>query len=229
MNLIDKLEKAGKDFVAKTGFTDVMSARTLASLVGVSPEQLQGIFTALEQPSLCFIPIKSENLTVKRSVDVGTTMLISQVDQTKDFLTDNSAPHPRVWTGSGYISSLVPYHENGIMVKPSMQVQMSVLDAAAESRQPVKFKTDMGEVVDVLVQDLQISATTKGPGVKQVSYIVQEVKVLENSILLGSAKELMNKAGAASIPEAVLTNLGKGCLTGSGTVNMASALLSIKF
>lgn len=227
MNIIDKLSQAGKDFAAKTGMS-VTSARNLASLIGISPEQLQGIFTALEQPSLCFVPIQSETLSVKRSVDVGTTMLISQVNQTKDFLTDNSAPHPRVWTGSGYISSLVPYHENGLMIKPSLQVQMAVLDAASESRQPVKFKTDMGEIVDVLVQDLQIAATTKGPGVKQVTYTVQEVKILENSILLGSADELTSKAAAASIPKTVLTNLGKGCLTGSGTVNVASALLSIR-
>lgn len=228
MNLIDKIAQAGKDFSAKTG-TTITSTRNLASLIGISPEQLEGIFTALEQPSLCFVPIQSESLDVERSVDVGTTMLISQVDQTKDFLTDNSAPHPRVWTGTGYITTLIPYHENGIMIKPSLQVQMAILDAAAESRQPVKFKTDMGEIVDVLVQRLKMSSTTKGPGVKQVSYIVQEVKILENSVLLGSAKELMDKASTASIPKTVLTNLGKGCLTGSGTVNAASALLSIKF
>jgi hypothetical protein len=226
--MIDKLAQAGKDFASVTGSSNT-TARNVASLVGVSPEQLEGIFTALEQPSLCFIPIKSETLVMRRSVDVGTTMLISQVDQTKDFLTDNSAPHPRVWTGTGYISSLIPYHENGLMIKPSIQVQMAVLDAAADSRQPVKFKTDMGEIVDVLVQDLQISSTTKGPGVKQVSYVVQEVKILENSILAGSLAELSGKAGAGSIPQRVLANLGKNSLVGSGSVNGAAALLSIKF
>lgn len=228
MNMIDKLTQAGKDFAAVTGSSNT-TARNVASLIGVSPEQLEGVFTALEQPSLCFIPIKSETLTVRRIVDVGTTMLISQVDQTKDFLTDNSAPHPRVWSCSGYISSLIPYHENGLMVKPSLQVQMAVLDAAADSRQPVKFKTDMGEIVDVLVQDLQMSSTTKGPGVKQVSFVVQEVKILQNSILMGSIAELSGKAGAGSIPQRVLTNLGKNSLVGSGTVNGAAALLSIRF
>lgn len=227
MNLIDKIADAGKDFTAKVGTAH--SYRSLCSLIGVSPEQLENMFTALEQPSLCFIPIKSESLSVRRSVDVGTTMLISQVDQTKDFLTDNSAPHPRVWTGSGYISSLVPYAENGLLIKPSLQVQMSVLDAAADSRQPVKFKTDMGEIVDVLVQDLQMSSTTKGPGVKQITYTVQEVKVLENSILEGSLAELSGKAGISSIPKRAVLNLGKSALIGAGNANGAAALLNIRF
>lgn len=225
MNLIDKVRNAGLDLAAQVGG---VPGKVIASLIGVSAEGLNSVVNALSQPSLCFVPIQSESLSVRRTVDTGTTMLISQVNQTKDFLTDNSAPHPRVWTGTGYITSLVPYTENGLLIKPSLQTQMAILDAASDSRQPVKFKTDMGEIVDVLVQDLQISSTTKGPGVKQVTYTVQEVKVLENSILRGSLQELTGKAGAGSIPTRAVLNFGKSSLVGSGVVAGAAALLSIQ-
>lgn len=225
MNLIDKVRNAGLDFAAQVGG---VPGKVIASLIGVSAEGLNSVVSALSQPSLCFVPIQSESLSVRRTVDTGTTMLISQVNQTKDFLTDNSAPHPRVWNGTGYITSLVPYTENGLLIKPSLQTQMAILDAASDSRQPVKFKTDMGEIVDVLVQDLQISSTTKGPGVKQVTYTVQEVKVLENSILRGSLQELTGKAGAGSIPTRAVLNFGKSSLIGSGVVAGAAALLSIQ-
>lgn len=228
-NMIDKLYTEGKDFAAKVGGSNKVMGKVIASLVGVAATDLNNMLAALEQPSLCFIPIKSESLSVRRSVDVGTTMLISQVDQTKDFLTDNSAPHPREWTGKGYISSLVQYAENGLLIKPSLQIQMAILDAAADSRQPVKFKTDMGEIVDVLVKDLQMASTTRGAGVKEVTYTVQEVKILENSVLLGSMSELAGKAGAGSIPKRAILNLGMNSAIGSGTAAGAAALMNIKF
>lgn len=227
MNAIDKLVNAGLDLASKQGAT--FGEKAVAALIGISAEQLQNILTALNQPSLCFIPIQSESLTMRRSVDIGTTMLISQVDQKKDFVTDNAAPRPRVWSGKGYISSLAQTIENGLLIKPTLQMQMSVLDAAADSRQPVVFKTDTGEVVKVLVQDLQISSSPKGAGVREVSYVVQEVKVLENSVMLGDSAWAASKAEAASIPIRAIQNLGKGSATTTGAVNTVAGLLGISF
>ena len=228
MNAIDKFYTAGKDLAAKVGSTNQLGGKVLAALVGVASEDLNNMLTALSQPSLCFIPIESESLTMRRAVDIGTTMLISQVDQKKEYITDNAAPRPRTWNGSGYIKNLIPYLENGLVIKPSLQVQMALLDAAADSRQPVKFKTDTGEVVDVLVQDLQIASTTKGTNAKQVTYTVQEVKILNNTVLYDLDKEL-SEASAKSIPARALTNLGKNSAAVTGTVDAAAALLSIHF
>jgi hypothetical protein len=118
--------------------------------------------------------------------------------------------------------------ESYLVIKPTIQAQQAILEAAADSRQPVKFKTDSGEVVDVLIQDLQITPIPKGMNVRQISYTVQEVKVLENSILTG-AEKLLDKTGANSIPVRTLINLGKSSAIGSGISNLASGLLSIKF
>jgi len=217
-DIFSKIAAAGKDFAATAG------GKVVAALIGVDPSQLDNILDALNQPSLCYIPIQSESLSMRRTVDIGTTMLISQTNQKKDYFTDNAAPRPRTWTGSGYITTLIPLLENYLVIKPSLQVQMAILDAAADSRQPVKFKTDTGEVVDVLVQDLQISSTPKGNNVKQVTYTVQEVKVLENSIYTNA----LNNIAAKSIPVRACINLGKGSSIASSIVDTAAGLLSIK-
>ena len=219
-DLFSKIVDAGRDLSGKAG------GKILAALIGVDASQLTSIIESLNQPSLCYIPIQSESLTVRRTVDIGTTMLISQTDQKKDYVTDNSAPRPRTWTGSGYINSLVPLVENYLVIKPSLQVQMAVLDAAADSRQPVKFKTDTGEVVDVLVQDLQITSIPKGNNVRQVNYTVQEVKVLENTIY-DVTNSALGKAAANSIPIRAITNLGKSSAIASGVSNSVAGLLSI--
>lgn len=221
-DIFSKIYDAGRDLAGKAG------GKVLAALTGVDATQLTQMLEALNQPSLCYVPIQSETMSMRRNVDIGTTMLIGQVDQKKDYITDNSAPHPRTWNVSGYITSLVPLLENYLVIKPSLQVQMSILDAAADSRQPVKFKTDTGEVVDVLVQDLQITSINKGNNVRQVTFTVQEVKMLENSILF-DVDTYLNKAGAASIPLRAITNLGRSSVIGSGVSNLASGLLSIKF
>lgn len=217
-DIFSKIAEAGKNFAATAG------GKVVAALIGVDPSQLDNILEALNQPSLCYIPIQSESLSMRRTVDIGTTMLISQTNQQKDYFTDNAAPRPRTWTGSGYITTLIPLLENYLVIKPSLQVQMAILDAAADSRQPVKFKTDTGEVVDVLVQDLQISSTPKGNNVKQVTYTVQEVKVLENSIYTNA----LNNVATKSIPVRACINLGKGSSIASSIVDTAAGLLSIK-
>lgn len=222
MDLLSAIESAGRTLASKTG------GKVLAALTGIDASQLGTILESLNQPSLCYVPIQSESLTMRRTADIGTTMLISQTDQRKEYVTDNTAPRPRTWSGTGYITALVPMFESYLVIKPTIQAQQAILEAAADSRQPVKFKTDSGEVVDVLIQDLQITSIPKGMNVRQISYTVQEVKVLENSILTG-AEKLLDKTGANSIPVRTLINLGKSSAIGSGISNLASGLLSIKF
>lgn len=222
-NLLNAVYEAGRDFAAKTG----VASKTVASLTGIDSTQLTAVLQSLEQPSLCYIPIQSESLTMRRTADIGTTMLISQTDQKKEYITDNIAPRPRSWTGKGYITALAPLVENYLVIKPTLQAQQAILEAAIDSRQPVKFKTDTGEVTDVLIQDLQITSSPKGMNAKAISYTVQEVSILENSILAGVSKVLDN-VGLNSVPVNAAINLGKNSALVSGIVNTASSLLSIR-
>jgi len=79
-----------------------------------------------------------------------------------------------------------------------------------------------------MIQDLQIGVTAKGPGVRTVSATMIEVKVLENSFVVGASRAL-DKIGLKSIPVRAIANLGKGTLLTSGVVNSASSLLSKLF
>ena len=221
--LIDKIADAGRNLSATAG------TKLLGAITGIGAEALENVLTSLQQPSLCFVPILSESLSMHRTVDIGTTMLITQADQKKDYITDNAAPRPRTWTGTGYITSLSPILENGVLIKPTVQAQQAVLEAAIDSRQKVKFKTDMGEVVDVLIQDLQIASTPKGAGVKRVQYTVQEVKVLQNSVLLGNLTELAGTVANNSIPANAILNLGRNSAIMSTVTNVASSILGFKF
>lgn len=229
-SILQRVADAGLNLAATVG----LEGKTLGALIGVDMNELESALAVFNQPSLCYVPIMSESLTMRRTSDIGTTMLITQTTQKKDYITDNAAPRPRVWTGQGYITSLVPMLENGIALKPSLVTQQAILEAAADSRQPVTFKTDTGEVVHVLVQDLQITSTPKSQGVKAVSYTVQEVKVLEN--VAGATSTLLDKLGDTkignavinSIPGQTILNLGNGTLVGAGTaVGGAAALLTL--
>lgn len=225
--ILEAVVDAGLNLSAVVG----AGGKTLGAITGAGTGNLENLITLLSQPSLCFVPIMSESLVLRRSVDVGTTMLITQTTQEKDYVTDNAAPRPRVWTGKGYIQSLVPLVESGIVLKPTLIAQQAILEAAADARQPVKFKTDTGEVANVLIVDLQIGSIPKGNGVKSISYTVQEVKVLENSLgseitaldRLSSTK--IGKAVVNSIPGQAALNLGRGTLIGTGTAVTAGALM----
>ena len=223
MSIISSFSKVGTDYAAITGG----AGKSLATFLGLDPTMLTNAISALSQPMLCFIPIKSEVLTMRHINEIGNTMLISQTTQQKDYVTDNVAPRPRTWSGKGYIDSLAPLAELGLMIKPTLLIQQAILEAAADSRQPVKFKTDTGEVFDVVVQDLQITSLEKGNGVKMITYVVQEVKVLENAVTSGEGEENLGKTGAASIPKRAITNLGKNKLLGAGIMTGAAGLLKL--
>lgn len=239
MSWITKLVDAGATLAASTGAVGA-AAKSLGAVLGGNPEEFKNIVNYLNQPSLCYVPIMATSLRMHRTVDIGTTMLITQTSQSKEYITDNAAPRPRVWSVKGFIESLAPLQEQGLVIKPSVQVQQSILDSAADSRQPVKFKTDTGEVVDVLIQNLEIGATEKGQNVRTVEFTVQEVKVLENNLISDSwiSKFASTKFGqsgigkatiaaAKSVPVRSVINLGKGSLIGTGTVLGGAALLNL--
>lgn len=222
-NLISKVYQAGADLAAKAG------TKIVAALTGVDASQLVDLLdTTNTQPSLAYVPIYSESMNMRRTVDVGSTMLISQSNQEKTYITDNAAPRPRTWTVQGYIKSAAPLVESYLVSKPTLQVQQSILEAASDSRQTVPLKTDTGEVVEVLIQDLQIGSTPKGNNVRSVTVTVQEVVTLTNAFdALGNE---LDNAGASSIPLRAVINLGKNSALGGGMVGSTSLLLkSINF
>ena len=225
MSVITNYIKNGLSYAAITGGITAAIAGLGAIGSGDGGAAVKEALESLMQPSLCFIPIQSVTLTKRRTSDIGNTMIIAQTTQQKEYVTDNAAPRPRVWTGKGYIKALAPFVESGLMVKPTLMVQEAILDAAADSRQPVKFKTDTGEVFDVLVQDLQITSLDKGTNAKMVTYVVQEVTILENAVT--DSGKTLGKTAAASVPVRAAVNLGKNVLLGGAVTAGAAGVLGL--
>lgn len=221
-----------------TGFSNLTSAagnKTVANLMGMNAQFLKDALENVNtQPSLCFIPIYAESFEMDKTVDVSNTMLLSQnpesltesvMVQKKTYVTDNAAPRPRTWNIQGYIKALLPLIETSLIVKPTLMVQQAVLEAAADSRDTVKLKTDTGEVVDVLITKLTIGSTPKGTNARTVKVTVQEVKVLESAVNTGVGYDL-DSTGAASIPKTAFANLGRATMLGFGMVSTIDTILN---
>lgn len=102
-------------------------------------------------PNIEGIPIRATAESGSREVDVTETMVISQSDNGKDWLTDNAVPRPREWTVTGYIMSLSGAIDAFFRIKPTIQAQALLLDTYAKSRRPVWFKTMAGQFVQTLI------------------------------------------------------------------------------
>lgn len=209
-----------------------VAGKSLATLIGVGASDLEDIIDALVyQPSLCYIPIQSESFEMIKQVDVGTTMLVTQSAghnvSVKDYYTDNAAPRPRQWKLQGYIRGLAPLIERNLLIKPTLLVQQAILEAAADSRSPVKLKTDTGEVVDVLITSLSIAGTPKGNNVRIVNAQVQEVKILQNTNLAELGLDSAPNSVLNSLPNRALINLGETTAIGAITVAGADLLLGL--
>jgi hypothetical protein len=151
------------------------------------------------RPLVGLIPIYAEQYKVTRQVETPETLVISS--ESKRFITDNAAPRPRVWKMRGYISSLIPAFENGVIIKPTILLQKTYLDNAAMSRSPIQFKTAEGEFVDILIQNLEFTEDPKIQNKAVIDITLKEFVYLTAEIAV-SATNLKgaDKAAAKSVP-----------------------------
>jgi hypothetical protein len=179
-------------------------------IFGSSPARV--LKQLLTLPMLAFIPIHPTSFTVKRTAEVSTQLLISQTLQGKQFVTDNIAPGPRIWTFEGYIKG-IPYLELSSWFMPSLTAQKLVLDRAHLSRLPVLFRTDEGEIVQVFIRSLTFNKTPDTMNALQVSADVQEINYL-NIVTNAANVTATEKAFTLSVPE-LGTAQGVGLLIGA--------------
>ena len=196
----------------------------VATIIGMLPNLTSGangarlIIEALANPSLSFVPLYAEMVDCTREAAISTSMIMSQSEGKKQFVTDNIAPYPRVWTVSGYLKSLMPYLENTLFFKPTILLQKYVLDTAMTSRKTVPFKTVDGEIVDVLVKSLKFTTEPKNQSSVKVDVQVQELNYLTSEEgALADLKESVKKSmglkalatiGAATVIATVAPAIG---------------------
>lgn len=142
-----------------------ISAGSLLSWVSTKLNPPGGAAKALEilniaadifsDPNIEGIPIKSEGQRTSRDIDVSKQMVITQDSSgtgSKEWITDNAAPHPRTWTIRGYITSMSNVIDGLLIIKPTLLLQLHLLDYYAASRRPVWFKAHYSLFYRVLVE-----------------------------------------------------------------------------
>jgi hypothetical protein len=131
----------------------------------------------LNDPNIEGIPIKAERQRVTRDVDITEQMIIAQ-DETgtggKNWTTDNAAPRPRVWEVQGYLEPLSNVLDAYLLVKPTLALQVAILDACAKSRRPVWFKPHYFSFYKVLVEKFDCEFDPKTQNAIAVSIVLRE-------------------------------------------------------
>ena len=198
------------------------AAVAIGALGGLGTENdiQRALLEALSNPSLCYVPIYSSEFQRERVAEISTSMIMSQAEGKKQFVTDNTAPHPRVWTMTGYLRSLIPYLERSLLFKPTILLQKFVLDQAMISGEPVPFKTNEGEIVDVLISRLVMVDTPQSQSSVKIMATVQEIPYLTaDDQSLGD----LSAASKASVPVQQIITIGAAATLGTA-VQVVGAL-----
>lgn len=211
------LASIGKNMAAVAGSATIATITGLAKQNG--KEVLNDTLQVLASPSLCYIPISTDSIEDDNEADIANSMIIAQPTGVKTYLTDNVAPKPRTWTLHGYLSALLPIVEDYLLIKPTLLVQKIILLTAFKSRDTVPFKTDTGEIVDVVIKKMKIKSLANAQNAYEIDVIVQEVELLTTTTVIGDIS--LNDVAKASVAVTAVKNLGK-CLLGSAAANAVS-------
>lgn len=207
----------GKNMAAVAGQAAIASITGIAK--GSGSETYNDILQTLSSPTLCYVPISCDSLEENNEADVANTMIIAQNTGLKSYMTDNVAPKPRTWDIHGYITALVPIIEDYLLVKPTLLTQRLLLNNAFKSRDTVPFKTDTGEILDVVIVRLKMKSLANAQNAYEVTATVQEVDVLDTS----TTATALNLSGVAKSSVALSTVKSLGaCAAGSAPVNVMS-------
>lgn len=207
----------GKNMAAVAGQAVIASITGIAK--GSGSEAFNDILQTLSSPTLCYVPIACDSLEENNEADVANTMIIAQNTGLKSYMTDNVAPKPRTWDIHGYITALVPIIEDYLLVKPTLLTQRLLLNNAFKSRDTVPFKTDTGEILDVVIVRLKMKSLADAQNAYEITATVQEVDVLDTS----TTATALNLSGVAKSSVALSTVKSLGaCAAGSAPANVMS-------
>lgn len=161
------------------------AARAVIPVTQVN-DVLDFIDQTLIDPNLEGIPIRTEQYTVGREVDVSESATIYQAGYTKAYNIHNSIPHLRTFQIRGYISTLMASFgiDYGHTLKPSVMLQAQYLDALSTSSLPCMFKTPDNEFVPVLVKAYQLTQDPRALNARSIQLQLVEFKPIETKIKL---------------------------------------------
>lgn len=199
-----------------------IGATVIGTLPSVGSNSMNALIEALANPSLAFVPIYSESVVMKREAAVSTSMIMSQSKGDKTFITDNVAPYPRVWTIKGYLRSLLPFLEGTLFFKPTLLLQKYILDSAMLSRKAVTFKTTDGEIVDVLIKNINITVNPKNQSHVEIDVEVQELNYLTADE--GSLSDLAKAASGGASMATLAASISPVAVASIGAATVVAAV-----
>lgn len=185
-----------------------------------SASALRLLRNLLTLPYLAFVPIHPESFNTRRTSEVSTQLIISQVLGGKEFITDNSAPGPRIWTLKGYISG-IPFIELSNWFMPSLLIQKLIIDNAHTSRKAVPFRTTDGELVSVLIKECNFIEEPDNMNTLHIEVTLQELNYLTVTSSLNVVSST-DKGLAKSLP-LIGKSLGKAFAVGGTALGFTVA------
>lgn len=169
----------------------------LSSLTDASQEAIDfvnKIYELSKDPNIEGIPIRSSHITCTRETQVSDYGVIMGEGYYNKHITDNATPMPRSWEITGYLASIWDA-DIGLNVKPSITMQVKVLDAFAKSRRPLWFKNADGDFIPVQITSL---VTDESPEVMNARSIKLQVKEFVPLELLNNASTVRKAVYAFS-------------------------------
>lgn len=135
-------------------------------------------------PNIEGIPIGTSQISVTRDVDISESCFIIPDEGSKEYRADNAVPRLREWSLTGYLSTMASFADYGIMIKPTILIQMKLLDTYAKSRRPVWFKTNNGTFYRVQIKHMQITQDPTMMNGAKIDVVLKEYyPIIVNSTL----------------------------------------------
>jgi hypothetical protein len=168
-------------------FDKLSGGSTVSGVVGNLVAEMSRMFTL---PMIGIISINADRYEQVGRNDTPESLVIAEMmkeggGSPKKYITDNTAPRPRQWRIHGFIDSIIPALENGMFVKPSLQMQKQYLENVRKARSPFSFKTTDNEYVDALIESITFLETPRNQNKIEVDIGVKEFVKLEATFTTG--------------------------------------------
>lgn len=173
-----------------------------------STAALQLIQQYLVNPTINGIPIECETYKVIFESDISeqliitTNLLNNDLSSNKQYMSDNIAPHPRMWTMSGYIApTFIELSAISPILQPLLLLKIKQLQTYAQARVPVIFTSkNRQDTLYVAIKSMELNDDPSIMNAQPISIIVKELPVLNETILTGTVASPSDIGNIASPP-----------------------------
>lgn len=163
-------------------------------IISGSSAALQIVQQYLSNPVVAGVAIECDQYREVGDDDVSMQMIMN-IDNGKEWVSDNIAPKPRAWEIKGYIFSQLnipgsddivipaPFEVSALspLLQPTLRLAVNKLRAARLSRKPVKFKTKNNEeIVQVGIVSLTFESDPSVINKVPVSMTLREIPILNS-------------------------------------------------